>query len=103
LLLVGALFIVAGLCEIGGGYLVRGWMRDHKPLAWARSAPQRVPLLVPQPARGPRRCVTAGCQLPKEKPCKIAVYDGGCRSTEIVRSWLRIRRPQVRVLPSAPL
>jgi small multidrug resistance family-3 protein len=25
----------AGLCEIGGGYLVWGWIRDHKPLAWA--------------------------------------------------------------------
>ena len=24
-----------GLCEIGGGYLVWGWMREHKPLAWA--------------------------------------------------------------------
>lgn len=35
LLLVGALFVLAGLCEIGGGYLVWGWMRDHRPLAWA--------------------------------------------------------------------
>ncbi len=35
LVLIGALFVVAGLCEIGGGYLVWGWMRDHKPLAWA--------------------------------------------------------------------
>ena len=29
------LFVLAGLCEIGGGYLVWGWMREHKPLAWA--------------------------------------------------------------------
>ena len=24
--------MLAGLCEIGGGYLVWGWMREHKPL-----------------------------------------------------------------------
>jgi small multidrug resistance family-3 protein len=35
LLVIGSLFVAAGLCEIGGGYLVWGWMRDHKPLAWA--------------------------------------------------------------------
>jgi small multidrug resistance family-3 protein len=35
MLIIGGLFVVAGLCEIGGGYLVWGWMRDHKPLAWA--------------------------------------------------------------------
>jgi small multidrug resistance family-3 protein len=35
LLIIGALFVVAGLCEIGGGYLVWGWMREHKPLTWA--------------------------------------------------------------------
>ena len=35
LLLVGVLFVLAGLCEIGGGYLVWGWMREHRPLAWA--------------------------------------------------------------------
>lgn len=35
LLLIGGLFVLAGLCEIGGGYLIWGWMRDHKPLAWA--------------------------------------------------------------------
>src|ERR671921_1015209 len=35
LFIIGVLFVVAGLCEIGGGYLVWGWMRDHKPLAWA--------------------------------------------------------------------
>ena len=34
-LVIGGLFVLAGLCEIGGGYLVWGWMRDHKPLAWA--------------------------------------------------------------------
>ena len=33
LLVIGGLFVLAGLCEIGGGYLVWGWMRDHKPLA----------------------------------------------------------------------
>lgn len=35
LLVIGGLFVVAGMCEIGGGYLVWGWMRDHKPFAWA--------------------------------------------------------------------
>ena len=35
LLLVGVLFVLAGLCEIGGGYLVWSWMRDNKPLLWA--------------------------------------------------------------------
>jgi small multidrug resistance family-3 protein len=35
LLIIGALFVLAGLCEIGGGYLVWGWMRESKPLAWA--------------------------------------------------------------------
>lgn len=32
---ISALFILAGLCEIGGGYLVWGWLRDNKPMAWA--------------------------------------------------------------------
>src|SRR3712207_9549488 len=35
LLIIGGLFVPAGLCEIGGGYLVWGWMREHKPLVWA--------------------------------------------------------------------
>ena len=35
LLIIGGLFVLAGLCEIGGGYLVWGWMREQKPLAWA--------------------------------------------------------------------
>jgi len=35
LVVIGGLFVVAGLCEIGGGYLVWGWMRDHESLAWA--------------------------------------------------------------------
>ena len=35
LLVVGVLFVLAGLREIGGGYLVWGWMREHKPLTWA--------------------------------------------------------------------
>ena len=35
LLVIGGLFVLAGLCEIGGGYLVWGWVREHKPLAWA--------------------------------------------------------------------
>lgn len=34
-MIVGGLFVLAGLCEIGGGYRVWGWMRDHKPLFWA--------------------------------------------------------------------
>ena len=35
LVAIAVLFVAAGLCEIGGGYLVWGWMREHKPLAWA--------------------------------------------------------------------
>jgi small multidrug resistance family-3 protein len=35
LLIIGGLFMLAGLCEIGGGYLVWGWMREHKPILWA--------------------------------------------------------------------
>ncbi len=35
LLIIGGLFVLAGLCEIGGGYLVWGWMREQKPLLWA--------------------------------------------------------------------
>jgi len=35
LLLIGGLFVLAGLCEIGGGYLEWGWMREHRPVAWA--------------------------------------------------------------------
>ncbi len=31
---IGGLFILAGLCEIGGGYLVWGWLRDNKPVLW---------------------------------------------------------------------
>jgi small multidrug resistance family-3 protein len=35
LLIIGALFVVAGVCETGGGYLELGWMREHKPIVWA--------------------------------------------------------------------
>jgi small multidrug resistance family-3 protein len=35
LLIIGGLFVLAGLCEIGGRYLVRGWMREQKPFLWA--------------------------------------------------------------------
>jgi small multidrug resistance family-3 protein len=35
LLLIGGLLVLAGLCEIGGGYLVWGWVREHRPVAWA--------------------------------------------------------------------
>ena len=28
------LFLVAGVCEIGGGWLVWKWLRDHKPGWW---------------------------------------------------------------------
>ena len=33
--IIGGLCVLAGLCEIGGGNLVWGWMREHKPLTWA--------------------------------------------------------------------
>ncbi len=29
-----SLFIVAGLCEIGGGWLVWQWLREEKKLSW---------------------------------------------------------------------
>ena len=35
LAIIGLLFVLAGLCEIGGGYLVWGWVRESRPLAWA--------------------------------------------------------------------
>ena len=35
LVIIGGLFVLAGLCEIGGGYLVGRWIREHKPLLWA--------------------------------------------------------------------
>lgn len=35
LAVIGGLFVLAGLCEIGGGYLIWSWMRESKPLAWA--------------------------------------------------------------------
>ncbi len=35
LLLIGGLFVLAGLCEIGGSYLVWVWIRESKPLTWA--------------------------------------------------------------------
>lgn len=28
------LFILAGLCEIGGGYLIWQWLKNDKPLWW---------------------------------------------------------------------
>jgi small multidrug resistance family-3 protein len=31
---IASLFALAGLCEIGGGYLVWGWLRDNKPVLW---------------------------------------------------------------------
>lgn len=33
--IIGGLFVLAGLCEIGGGYLVWGWVREGKPIVWA--------------------------------------------------------------------
>ncbi len=30
-----SLFVIAGLCEIGGGYLVWLWLREGKPFAYA--------------------------------------------------------------------
>jgi small multidrug resistance family-3 protein len=35
LLVIGGLFVLAGLCEIGRGYLVWGWLRQDRPVAWA--------------------------------------------------------------------
>ena len=34
LIVVGGLFVLAGLCEIGGGYLVWGWVREQRPVSW---------------------------------------------------------------------
>jgi len=33
--MIGGLFVLAGLCEIGGGHLVWSWLREGRPLAWA--------------------------------------------------------------------
>ena len=35
MMIIGGLFVLAGLCEIGGGYLVWGWIREGKTLPWA--------------------------------------------------------------------
>ena len=35
LFVIVGLFVLAGLCEIGGGYLVWGWVREGKALSWA--------------------------------------------------------------------
>lgn len=35
LLIIRALFVVAGLCEIGAVISYGGWMSEHKPLLWA--------------------------------------------------------------------
>ena len=35
LAVIGCLFALAGLCEIAGGYLVWGYLRQGKPLFWA--------------------------------------------------------------------
>lgn len=33
--MIFGLFVLAGLCEIGGGYLVWGWLRESLILPWA--------------------------------------------------------------------
>jgi hypothetical protein len=35
LAVIFGLFVLAGLCEIGGGYLVWGWLRESLILPWA--------------------------------------------------------------------
>jgi small multidrug resistance family-3 protein len=35
LLMIGGLLVLAELCEIGRGFFVWGWMREHKPALWA--------------------------------------------------------------------
>ncbi len=35
LAIIGGLFVLAGLCEIGGGFLIWGWMRESRPALWA--------------------------------------------------------------------
>ena len=35
MMIIRGLFVLAGLCEIGGGYLVWGWIREGKTLPWA--------------------------------------------------------------------
>jgi len=35
LIFIGGLFVLAGLCEIGGGYLIWGHVRQDKPLVRA--------------------------------------------------------------------
>ncbi len=33
------LFVLAGFCEIGGGYLVWLWLREGKPMGYAAAGP----------------------------------------------------------------
>lgn len=35
LIIIGGLFVIAGLCEIGGGYLVWSWLRGGGPILYA--------------------------------------------------------------------
>ena len=37
LFIIACLFVLAGLCEIGGGYLVWGWVREGRACWWARA------------------------------------------------------------------
>ncbi len=50
LLIIGGLYVLAGLCEISGGYLVWGWMREHKTVLcrvpYARPSPDPPALLL---------------------------------------------------------
>ncbi len=51
LLFIGALFVLAGLCEIGGGYLVWGWMRASRFSGRSRGSVSNRPV----PSRSPYR------------------------------------------------
>ncbi len=74
MLLVEVLFVMAGLCEIGGGYLVWGWMLDHRPLAWTLVGAAVLALygvvaaLQPIPEFGRVYAPTAGSSSPWPSP-----------------------------------
>lgn len=64
-------FLLAGLCEIGGGYLIWLWLREGKGLGFALAGALVLILygIIPNPATGPFR--TGLCRLWRSLHCFI--------------------------------